>query len=42
MYLMEFGIVLYVMGVVLFGGRLKWNLGDGKLVILVFAKVRKL
>ena len=35
-------MVLYGVSVVLIGGCLKWNLGDRKLAIIVFAKVRKL
>ena len=33
---------MYGVSVVLFSGGLKWNLGDKKLAIIVFAEVRKL
>ena len=35
-------LLLYGVSGVLLGGGLKWNLGDGKLVSIVFANVRKL
>ena len=35
-------VVLYGVSVVLLDGGLKWNLGDGNLLINIFAKVRKL